>query len=972
MRPQGADWAQRPCRTVRRLFLAAVALLIGGLFGAGPEQAMAAAPILQLDTGGPMGLVRSLVVTRGGTQLISASDDKVVRVWDLGTGRTVRTIRGEIGDGDAGKIYALALSPDGRLLAVGGRTGAREGADHPIRLYDLANGEIVGLLNGHRDGVLSLDFSPDGRLLVSGSVDDTAIVWDVASRRGLHRLSGHQSDVNAVRFTRDGAEVATAGDDHAVRLWRVSDGTQMALMRDHTDQVLALAVSPRTGAIASGALDATIRLWEPHGGRASRTLARQRSEVMSLAFSPDGARLLSGSGSTPFEANVWDAASGALLATYGGHDNLVLSAVFSPDGGTAITGGGDNNEIHVWNAGDGQRRQILAGEGRPVWSIGFSKDGRSIAWGSERSGGEPNQQGALAFALRLPAADRQMGEPHPVAPNDQGFVRAITSGGRLSLNHRAGGTFGYYADLDVIADGKVVATIERDETNGYAHNAYSFTPDGRTIITGGGHGWLTAYDTRGRRLGEFVGHTSDVWAIAVSPDGRFLLSGSDDQTVRLWNIATRENIITLLHGRSGEWVAWTPRGYYAASPSGDRHVGWQINEGAERAARFVAAAQLKRHFYRPDIVTRALVLGSSSRAENETGAAPFSLAELSDRRPPEVRLASPQGAQADQSPLALRVAVTANADPVVGFDVTVNGRRILSQVPPSAALAKGNAGEQTFLVPLAAGENEIEVAALNAVGRTIETLNIRHSGRDDPDKRGSLYVVAVGVDDYPHFGQNLRFAGADARAFNRLLVARAGPLYEHVESLVLAKQADAEPTAANVNAALKLLRKTGPDDTVVVFLAGHGVNEGADYLFLPSDARLKASKFDRGSVIPWQRLQETLESTRGRRIMLVDTCKSGNAFNARLVKDAADAKVVVFAATDADTLAQERAVLGHGVFTYAVLEGLKGGADLLPDRLVKVQELSAFVDRLVRSLTDGRQQPTFHSSGAADYVLTRF
>ena len=145
-------------------------------------------------------------------------------------------------------------------------------------------------------------------------------------------------------------------------------------------------------------------------------------------------------------------------------------------------------------------------------------------------------------------------------------MQAVTAMNGLELKTRASGEFGYLDLLDIVKDGEVLATIKRGEKAGYAHNAYTFSPDGKTVISGGGHGFLTAYDLRGDKLGEFVGHTSDVWAVAVSPDGRFLLSGSDDQTVRLWNMATRENIVSLFSGRNGESVVWTPQGYYAVSP----------------------------------------------------------------------------------------------------------------------------------------------------------------------------------------------------------------------------------------------------------------------------------------------------------------------------------------------------------------------------------------------------------------------
>jgi WD40 repeat protein len=123
-------------------------------------------PILQIDPGGHKALIRDIIFTPDGRSLVSASDDKLIRVWNLKTGRTERTLRGQIGEGSEGKIFAMALSPDGRWLAAGGFMGVF--GDEPIRLYNFHTGKLVALLSGHTNVVLSLAFSPDSRYLVSG------------------------------------------------------------------------------------------------------------------------------------------------------------------------------------------------------------------------------------------------------------------------------------------------------------------------------------------------------------------------------------------------------------------------------------------------------------------------------------------------------------------------------------------------------------------------------------------------------------------------------------------------------------------------------------------------------------------------------------------------------------------------------------------------------------------------------------
>ena len=154
-------------------------------------------------------------------------------------------------------------------------------------------------------------------------------------------------------------------------------------------------------------------------------------------------------------------------------------------------------------------------------------------------------------ALTLPLGEGALGAPVALGEAEAGaFRRAQASFGGFSLSHRKGGAYGYDAILDISKDGRAVASIDRDATNGHSHRSYSFTPDGETVISGGADGVLTAYDRAGNKLGDFVGHEGDVWAVAPSPDGRFLVSGAADQTLRLWNLKTRELLVTLFRGRT--------------------------------------------------------------------------------------------------------------------------------------------------------------------------------------------------------------------------------------------------------------------------------------------------------------------------------------------------------------------------------------------------------------------------------------
>jgi uncharacterized caspase-like protein len=301
----------------------------------------------------------------------------------------------------------------------------------------------------------------------------------------------------------------------------------------------------------------------------------------------------------------------------------------------------------------------------------------------------------------------------------------------------------------------------------------------------------------------------------------------------------------------------------------------------------------------------------------------------------------------------------------------------------TARLASAMRRERTLEVPLEQGENQVRIVARNKVGQTVRNFILI---RDKPgllDNSGVLYVLAIGVDKYaqlpPTCGPlgnqscDLRFAGQDARAFRDVLVKRLGPLYGGVKTMLLAHEGDRPPTKANIEDALQeMLGKGRPEDTTVLFIAGHGTTEGrgADYMFLPEGAEFVGQELRRSTVVPWNTFQLALQHTLGRRLMFADTCHSGGAYNARLVNDAADANIIVFSATDVETLSWEFENLAHGAFTYALIEGLEGKARR-PDGTVSVLALGDYISGEVSRLTQDKQQPTFHMAGTKNFTLVK-
>jgi esterase/lipase superfamily enzyme/WD40 repeat protein len=931
-------------------------------------------PPLMLDTGGHMAGVKGLSFTPDGKQLVSAGDDKVIRVWDWRSGKTVRTIRGQVGPGDDGKIYAMALSPDGRWLAVGGLLPPSPdyGA---IRLYDFATGEMKQLLLAHVGGIGALAFSPDSGRLVSGGGDGLAIIWDVATGRVLHRLSGHADTINGVAFNAAGSHVATASDDGALKLWR-TDGRLVSTLKGHRKTVMGVSFSPADGSIVSTSWDRTMKFWNGETGRLLRSIDVQCP--WGVSYAPDGRFVVCSSG------NVIDASARKEILKH--QPSTGHTVAVSQDSRWAATIDRDD-AVRVWDIARGHDEVVLGGIGQDIWALGFSNDGCDLAWGNTWVREKVNDRADLALEIGLPCAGKTISAPRPLSQPVTAYTKPVTKHGAnelvLASSIRGPEAVANMNLLHVKQGSKTIATLDASRY-GFRHQVYTFTPDGKTVLSGGANGEFDAYDIANQQVQPYIGHVGYVYAVAVTSDGRLAASGATDKTINLWNVVTHELIVTLFYDRNGEWVMWTPQGYYASSPNGDRIVGWQINKGTDQAAEYVTASQLKSHFYRPDIVERAIILASANAAVAQARGTDFSLTELLKRRPPAFEIVSPlERSRAGVSPTELRLNLEPNDDPVETIEVLVNGRQATTPELRNATARFAASGtlERRITVPLEQGENKIRIVAHNKVGQAVRDFVLFYDRPGLLDRRGTLHVLAVGVDKYPRLLPicgpqhnqtcDLEFAGKDARAFHDVLVEQARPFYRDIKTRLLAQGGDKPPTKANIEDALgEIFGKARPEDTTVLFIAGHGVldRQGTEYLFLPEDAEPSGDGWGGSTVLPWTTFQNALGSTQGRRLMFADTCHAGGAYNSRLVKDAADADIIVFSATDPKTVSWEFPHLSHGAFTYALIRGLEGEARR-SDGSVTLLGLSAFVSGEVGSLTNDKQQPTFHFSGAKDSIL---
>jgi WD40 repeat protein/serine/threonine protein kinase len=440
--------------------------------------------------------------------------------------------------GHLGEVYALAVAPNGQIVASGGQ-------DRTIRLWDLKTGSEIKALRGHSDDVTGLAFSADGKILASASEDWTVRLWDVALGTQIARFQ-HSASVFCLAMSRDGELLATGGEDKQVRLWRLNGGEEVKFPREHAEEIRGVAFAPDGQAVASADRDGTVKLWDVQTHTLRASLPTVGRAVHAVSFSHDGKILVAGGDDKVIR--LWDANSWKPLGVWQGHTDSVHALTFAADD-KLLASAGKDHVIRFWNTATGECSKVLQGHTDRVAALAFSPDAAAIfsaSWdGSVKLWDLEGPREYRAFYLQ------------------PGNIRDS------------------WKDVCLAADATLLAAISNDDgaarlwdvASGQLRAATGFKGDPRktlllvlvdsekTLVRATYDGCVCLVDIatgQERRLS--LALPSKARCMSCSPAGNQLAVGHADGTISLWDLVNGRHLSTLRGNDAAQRLRFSPDG----------------------------------------------------------------------------------------------------------------------------------------------------------------------------------------------------------------------------------------------------------------------------------------------------------------------------------------------------------------------------------------------------------------------------
>ena len=710
---------------------------------------------------------------------------------------------------------------------------------------------------------------------------------------------------------------------------------------DKVSKVHGVAVDAESDRMVTALDDGTVRLWSLNEGRELARLEGHEGKTKEIAVSEESGTVASLG--EDGEVQVWRLDSGKKVARYA-EDSKALSVVMSQAGDFSATGHADGT-VRIWDTATGAQQARLETGGGGIGAIAIgandgvlvaaANDGTLTAWDLAKRAplfSESAHRGAI-LSVAMTADGRKV-----VSGGEDGRVRVSDAG-----------------------SGAVLTAID---ASGEAIQSVAVTESASQLAAAGDDGVLRVFEVgSGSEIYSFEGHGAAITSVAYGKDEKVLHTASLDGTSRIFQLDSGAELAQAVSTKDG-WAVYNMDGDFDGAGDGLEAVAWAAEDNKFELDQFAQS------HHEPGLLSSA----SSGEPIEKAEARPNLSVKFAT--PPIAAFWSPESdTESDSEEFELTVQAGDLGGGVIEIRLYQNGRLVRSK-----DLSDNDDTEisEEFEVKLMTGDNRFRLVALSRdrIESKPAKVTVTYTGEE---LKSNLHVVTIGINEYRNPALNLNYGVPDAKGIREFFQAQPRKLFDEVKFYSLENR---DATRENIKNLLTSLDDTKPDDVVIIYYAGHGETVEKDWYLIPADLTYPEREDEiRAKGIKSDELQKWVDTIKANKVvMLMDACKSGAALKAfrgfgerkALAKLARSSGVHIVAAAAKDQFASELKQLGHGAFTYALLDGLRGEADYAKDKVINIRELTTYIENRLPDLSEevaGRPQFPVINSRGGDFPL---